>query len=174
LQQVAKQLFDVGVLFDVATDFGTVAKSYNAVSAQESEYRGSQHTPDSALHDTWQACIALTATRKAILANYPDAPLLHSGLDRMQGHLTWPEFMQGREPRRSLAAKAAVLAAHLRAGVPFDFGSMRYTASVAQLDALRAATLNGTPLAWLDGVKAANAEAYHYWYRAMQILPAGQ
>lgn len=100
---------------------------------------------------------------------YPDAQLLHDGLNKMQGHLTWPEFMQGREPRRTLAARAAVLAAHLRAGVPFDFGAMRYTGSTAQLDALRVATLNGTPLAWIDGVKAVNPEAYYYLHRAVQL-----
>jgi hypothetical protein len=169
LQQVAKQLFDVGVLFDVATDFDAVAKSYTAVSAQESEYRGNQHSREAALDDTWQACIALTASKKRDLALYPDAPLLHDGLNKMQGHLTWPEFMQGREPRRTLAARAAILAAHLRAGVPFDFGSMRYTGSTAQLDMLRVATLNGKPLSWIDGVKGRNAEAYYYWYRAIQL-----
>jgi hypothetical protein len=169
LQQVAKQLFDVGVLFDAATDFDVVAKSYNAVSAQESEYRGNQHSRETALEDTWQACIALTASKNRDLALYPDARLLHDGLNKMQGHLTWPEFMQGREPRRTLAARAAVLAAHVRAGVSFDFGSMRYTGSTAQLDALRVATLNGTPLAWIDGVKGANAEAYFYWHRAIQL-----
>ena len=33
LQEVANNLFDVGVLFDVAADFGAVAKSYAAVSS---------------------------------------------------------------------------------------------------------------------------------------------
>lgn len=169
LQQVAKQLFDIGVLFDVATDFDAVAKSYNAVSAQESEYRGNQHSREEALEDTWRACIALTATKPAILANYPDAPLLHDGLDKMRGHITTPAYVADIQARRKLAAKAAVLAAHLRAGVPFDFASARYTRSAEQLDSLRAATLNGTPLAWIDGVKAANDEAYYYWHRAIQI-----
>jgi hypothetical protein len=168
-QQVAKQLFDVGVLFEVAVDFGVVAKSYNAVSAQESEYRGNRHSRQAALDDTVLACLALTASKKRDLALYPDAPLLHDGLNKMQGHLTWPGFMQGREPRRTLAARAAVLAAHLRAGVPFDFGSMRYTGSPEQLAALSVATLNGTSLAWIDGVKGANAEAYYYWHRAILL-----
>ncbi len=169
LLQVAKQLFDVGVLFDEAKDFGVVAESYTAVAAQESEYRGNQHSREASLTDTWQACIALTASKPAILAKYPDAPLLHDGLDRMRGHLTTPAYVADRQARRKLAAKAAVLAAHLRAGVPFDFGSMRYTESPEQLDALRVATLNGQPLSWIDGIKGANAEAYYYWYRAIQL-----
>jgi len=169
LQQVAKQLFDVGVLFDAATDFDAVAESYNAVSAQESEYRGNQHGREAALDDTLQACVALTATKPAILANYPDAPLLHGGLDKMRGHLTTPAYVADRQARRTLAAKAAALAAHLRVGEPFDFDSMRYTGSREQIDALRAATLNGTAWAWIDGVRAVNPEAYYYWHRAIRF-----
>jgi hypothetical protein len=169
-QQVAKQLFDVGVLFDVASDFDAVAKSYNAVSAQELEYRGNQHSRDAALDDTWQACVALTATKPGILANFPDAKLLHDGLNKMRGHLTTPAYIGDVQARRTLAAKTAALAAHLRAGVSFAFEGMRYTGSPAQLDMLRVATLNGKPLSWIDGVKGANAEAYHYWYHAIQLV----
>jgi hypothetical protein len=87
----------------------------------------------------------------------------------MRGHLTTPAYLADIQARRKLAAKAAVLAAYLRAGVPFDFASARYIRSAEQLDSLRAATLNGTPLAWIDGVRAANDEAYYYWYRAIQL-----
>ena len=169
LQQVAKQLFDIGVLFDGATDFDAVSRSYTAISAQESEYRGHQHTREAALDDTWQACIALTATKPVIRVQYPDAPLLHDGLDRMRGHLTTPAYVRDIQARRTLASKAATLAAHLRAGVPLDFGTMRYTGSAAQLTALRVATLNGQPLSWLDGVRAVNPEAYYYWHRAILL-----
>lgn len=169
LQQVAKQLFDVAALFDVAQDFSVVASAYDAVCAQELEYRDSKHTRDEALMDTFQACLALTATKKGILAQYPDAPLLHSGLDRMRGHLTHPAFSQGPDARRKLAAKAAVLVAHLRAGVPFDFEAMRYTGSPQQIESLRTATLNGLPLSWVDGIRAVNPEAYYYWHRAITI-----
>jgi hypothetical protein len=74
-------------------------------------------------------------------------------------------------PRRRRANRSAVSGGgDLLAGpVPFDFGSMRYTGSAEQLNALRVATLNGTPLAWIDGVKGANAEAYYYWHRAIQL-----
>jgi hypothetical protein len=169
LQQVAKQLFDVGVLFDAATNFDTVARTYDAVFAQESEYRDNRHSREAALDDTWRACLSLTATKPALLAGFPDARLLHEGLDKMRGHLTTPAYVADREARRRLAAKAAVLVAHLRAGGPFDFASDRYARNAEQLAALQAATLNGTPLAWIDGVKGANDEAYYYWHRAIHL-----
>ena len=95
-------------------------------------------------------------------------PLLHNGFDRLAGHFTWSGF--DREHRRTLAARAAVLAAHLRSGQNFDFAAARYTGNPAQIAALRAATLNGTPHAWLDGLKAVNPEAYHYWLMAVRQM----
>ena len=170
LQQVAKQLFDVGVLFDVAADFAVVTSSYNAISAQESEYRGNQHNREAALEDTLQACLALTATEKPELVTaYPDAPLLHSGLDKMRGHLTTPAYVKHRHDRARLAAKAAVLVEHLRAGVPFDFAAARYTRSAEQIAAVKAATLNGTPFDWINRLKTTNDEAFYYWHRASQL-----
>lgn len=173
VQQVAKQLFDVGILFDAATDFATVASVYDAVCAQESGYRPTRPSRAAALDDTWRACLALTATKPAILADYPDAPLLHDGLDRMRGHLVTPEYVKGREARRALAAKAAVLVAHLRAGRHFDFAAARYAGHPTQLAAVRSASLNGTPYAWLDSMKSVNPEAYHYWHASVLLAPTG-
>ena len=169
LQQVAKQLFDVGVLFDVASDFDAVARSYLAIAEQELEYRGNRHSRLEALDDTWQACLALTATKPVIQKNYPDGKLLHDGLDKMQGHLTTPAYVRDIQARRTLASKAACLSEHLRAGVPFDFRSMRYNGDREQLEALSAASLNNTPFSWIDGVRAVNPEAYYYWHRAIKL-----
>lgn len=166
VQQIAKQLFDTGVLFETATDFAQVARSYDAICALESGYRPARPGRTAALEDTLRACFALTATKQRELAVYPDAPLLHDGFNRLTGHLTWPEF--GREHRRTLAARAAVLAAHLRAGRSLDFAAVRYTGSPEQIAQLRTATLNGTPHAWLDSLKAVNPEAYHYWLLALK------
>ena len=165
VQQVAKQLFDVGMLFEAAVDFAQVRHSYDAVCALESGYRSTRPSRAAALEDTLAACLALTATKKRDLAAFADAPLLHDGFERMRGHITWPEF--GREHRRTLAARAAVLVTHLRDGRDFDFSGKRYVGSSEQIEGLRPATLNGTQHAWLDGVKAVNPEAYYYWHLAL-------
>lgn len=77
VMQVAKQLFDLGVLFDAAQNFAQVNKSHAAVCALESSYRPARPTREAALDDTLRACLALTATKARDLASYPDAPLLH-------------------------------------------------------------------------------------------------
>lgn len=169
LQQVAKQLFDVGVLFEEAKDFGKIAATYDAVQAQESAYRPKKPSRESTLDDTLKACLALTATKQKIRNAYPDASLLHEGLDKMRGHLTWPEFTRGIEPRRLLAARVAVLVAHLRARRILDLEHLRYTGSPAQREALKNASLNGHDHSWLDSLKAVNPEAFHYWYLGLKV-----
>ena len=169
VQQVAKQLFDVGVLFEAARNFDKIAETYDANWALESEYRSSRPSREDTLDDTWNACLALTATKPKHLNLYPDAALLHSGLDRMSGHLTWPEFVRGREPRRTLAARTAVLVAHLRARRSFDFNELRYTGSVDQIATLRSTSLNGHTFSWIDSVKQVNPEAYYYWHLALNL-----
>jgi len=167
IMQVAKQLFDVGVLFEHAVDFAAVARVYDGAQAQESGYRGNLHSRDATLTDTLNACLGVTGARVrgAPANNFPDTPLLMEGFDRLKGHLT-----QGRaddNARRVLAARAGVLAAHLRANRPFDFAAARYKQSEAQLAALRGASLRGHVHEWIDRIKPVSAEAYHYWYLAL-------
>jgi len=75
IMQVAKQLFDVGVLFEHATDFDQVARTYDGVQAQESGYRENLHSRDATLADTLNACLGFTGlrVRGAPATLYPDA-----------------------------------------------------------------------------------------------------
>jgi hypothetical protein len=166
VMQVAKQLFDVGVLFDHAVDTQEIARVYAAIQAIESEYRASAHSAAASLADTIRACLALSATRRSVLANFPDAPLLRDGFQRLRGHLAWAGF--GDQDMRRLAARAAHVAKFLQDQIPFDLAALRYTGSPEQIELLRTASLNGSDYAWLDHLKATNPEAYHYWYHAFR------
>lgn len=164
IMQVAKQLFDVGVLFEHATDFGQVARAYDGVQAQESGYRENLHSRDATLADTLNACLGITGTRvRGAPTNlFPDTPLLLDGFKRLASHLTQPRLDDNAQ--RILAARAGVLAAHLRAGRPLDFAATRYAQTPDQIASLRTATLKDHSHAWLDGIKATSPEAYHYWH----------
>lgn len=168
VQQVAKQLFDIGVLFDAADDFDAVLSSYDAVVEIERTYRDPNPSREDCLRDTWSACIGLCAQKPIHVKDYPDALLINDGLNRMGGHVTTPAYIQGLEARRTLAAKAALLVAHLWVNERFSLSEGKYSA--AKLDQVRAATLNGKPLMWLDGMKAVNPEAYYYLHRAVTML----
>lgn len=168
VQQVAKQLFDIGVLFDAATDFDAIASSYDAVVEIERTYRDPNPSREDCLRDTWNACIGLCATRNVDKQQYPDASHLNDGLNRMGGHVTTPAYIHGQEARRTLVAKTALLVAHLLVKERFSFTDGKYSA--AKLDDVRPLTLNGTSLMWLDGMKAVNPEAYFYLHRAVRLL----
>jgi hypothetical protein len=167
IMQVAKQLFDVGVLFEHASDFAQVTRVYDRVQAQESGYRENLHSRDATLADTINACLGLTGerVRKAPATIFPDAPLLSDGFSKLKGHLTQAQLDDNA--RRILAARVAAVASHLRSGRNFDFTTMRYTQSEAQVAALRAASLRETPHAWLEPLKQTIPEAYHYWHLSL-------
>jgi hypothetical protein len=169
IMQVSKQLFDVGVLFEYAQDFAQVAQVYDGVQAQESGYRENLHSRDATLNDTMNACLGITGRRvkSAPAMVFPDTPLLEDGFNRLVGHLTEPRLSDN--DIRILAARAGVLAAHLRAGRSLEFATIRYTQSPAQLEALRTTTLKGHPHAWLEGLKQADTEAYYYWHRGLTL-----
>ena len=170
IMQVAKQLYDVGVLFEHATDFDGVARAYDGVQAQESGYRQNLHTRDASLTDTLNACLGVTGARvkSAPTTLFPDTELLVEGFRRLEGHLT--QRRTDDNFRRVLAARAGVLAAHLLTGRRIDFAAVRYTQSAAQIEALRSASLGSHPHAWLDGIKTTNPEAYHYWHLGMSLM----
>ncbi len=168
VMQVAKQLFDVGVLFEHATDFAAVARAYNGVQAQESSYRENLHTRDASLADTLNACLGVTGSglRRVPATLFPDTPLLLDGFRRLEGHLTQRRLDDNA--RRIFAARAGVLASHLLSGRQLDFATLRYTQSAAQVEALRVASLAEHQHAWLDRLKLTNTEAYHYWYHGLR------
>ncbi len=169
VMQVAKQLFDVGVLFEQAADFAAIARTYDGVQAQESGYRENLHTRDASLADTLDACLGVTGARarRARATHFADTDLLLNGFQRLEGHLT--QRRPDDNARRVLAARAAVLAAHLRAGRALDFATARYTGSPAQREALKTANLKGHEHSWLDSLKAVNPEAFHYWYLGLKV-----
>ena len=172
VMQVAKQLFDVAALFDAATSFDTIASTYSANQQLESGYRGGGHTREAALEDTWKACLSVIATnaKKVIADSYPDGAHLHTGLSNMSSHLTAPAYSRGTEARQVLAAKCALLVAHLWVNERFNFVDGRWAKTADQLEGVRVASLSGSNLQWLDRMKAANPEAYFYLHKAVRLL----
>jgi predicted nucleotidyltransferase component of viral defense system len=170
VQQVAKQLFDVGVLFDAANDFDAIESSYDAVVEIERTYRDPNPSREDCLRDTWRACIGLLAQRPDIAAAYPDGVHINNGLQRMMGHVTSPAYVSSFEAKRTLVAKCALLVAHLLVQERFDFMNGRWTSSAAQLSEVSDTSFNGTAFTWLNGMKAVNPEAHFYMHKAISML----
>jgi len=170
VMQVAKQLFDVGILFDHAKDIAEVVKTYDAVQAQEAGYRekqlGKKVSKEETLSDTFNACLGVIASRPKNRQLYPGTDLLLSGFAKLRGHLNWPKFNENDQ--RTLAARTAYLAYLLKAGGKYDLNTSRYLRTPEQLEDLKAASLNGHKLSWIDGIRAINDEAYYYLYQTLR------
>src|SRR5438046_2909530 len=57
---IAKQLFDIGVLFDAATDLNVAAEVYAATHARQLVYRNAAFSLDETLSDSMQAGFLLS------------------------------------------------------------------------------------------------------------------
>lgn len=170
VMQVVKQLFDVGTLFAAASNGPAIAETYHRVQMQESAYRGNRFSAADSLEDTIQACLQLMPTQVRTPASFPDYGLLWSGFEKLRGHLTSPS---SPNHLRTLAARTACLAAHLRSSAPWEIPQIRYAAAPDRQAELKSATLKGTAWEWMDKqVKPVNAEAWHYWLQVHR-LPKG-
>lgn len=161
VMQVAKQLFDVGILFEHAREFLEVAKTYDAVQQQEVGYRGRAISREESLDDSFKACLGIIAHKPKLQEVYPDTALLLDGFTKLKGHLTRPKFQLNDQ--RTLAGRTACLAASLKRGRAIT----RYTRSSEQIEALKAASLKDHSLSWLDGIRNINDEAYFYMHQAL-------
>lgn len=161
VMQVAKQLFDVGILFEHAHDFVEVGKTYEAVQKQEVSYRGVSISRNDSLDDTFNACLGLIAHKPKLQETYPDTDLLLDGFRKLKGHLTWPKF--NPNDQRTLAGRTAYLAAALKNGKEIT----RYTRSTEQIEALKTASLEDHTLSWIEGIRNINDEAYFYMHQTL-------
>lgn len=168
VMQVAKQLFDVGVLFEYANDFAAIASAYNGVQVQESGYRENLHSRDACLTDTINACLGLTGVgvRNAPGDIFPDTPLLRDGFVKLRTHLT--QKQPDVNMLRLIASRAGTLAEHLRTNRPLDFSTVLYKGRPDQIETLRTVSLSNHQHAWLERFKQTNPEAYFYWYLAFK------
>ena len=122
--QFTKQVFDIGELFNVATDIAAVRAAYDQVFAAENGYRGGRFTPELALQD------ALDTAYRIAQVGFASAPkdgrdeLLDAGRKQIESHLVGVKFR--REEMKIAAAKAALIASALRPGPPPDFSALRY------------------------------------------------
>ena len=167
---ILKQLFDVGILFDVATDLPAVAAAYEAVHANQCRYRGRPYTLDQTLDDTIQACLELTQDGlKGAPNDAPRGPFFRDGIAKLESHLLNDPFRI--DHARIATGKAACLAAWIkRRPQDITIESMRFNA--AQIAQLASAAI-APPWSHLIRLRSANPEAFHYWSLTQRLLNGG-
>lgn len=159
--QIAKQLFDVGELFNLTEDLTAVRRVYQKVFEQENEYRGGEFTSTDALDDTIQASLSLSMHLLKGVKDLSEALLLVDGARKLTSHLVDHRF--NLDMAKLAAAKAALIAKLI--GNEESGSSLTAYKQVPPLDELRALEIIGD---WnkLNRLKSTNPEAFWYWYQA--------
>jgi hypothetical protein len=163
---IAKQLFDVAVLFDVATDLRVAAAVYAATLARQLVYRRATFTIAETLNDSIEAAFLYSQIDLRGGKATEHGLLIQDGITGLQNHIVNQPFR--RDEARIAAAKAACIAAWIQrqpAGVTID--SLRFRAD--QVPNLRDLQIQ-PPWSPLTRLKGANPQAFHYWYQAQRIL----
>ena len=86
--QIAKQLFDVGELFEMEHELKNIRTAYKAIFAEENRYRGGRHTFESCLKDTIEAGMKLSRMElKGAPPEDEEAKALRKGINNLSGNL---------------------------------------------------------------------------------------
>jgi hypothetical protein len=157
VMQIMKQLFDIEVLFDVATDYEKVALAYNAIFNAENNYRGNRFSTVQALNDTIETARLLCHYNLRGSAQNERQGSLEKGRQALASHLIGGSFPQ--EKAKVAASKVAFLASCLRDGkaatisahVPYDISQTVRLRDIVLSDAI------------LHRLRGGNPEAFYYW-----------
>ncbi|UOQ75097.1 nucleotidyl transferase AbiEii/AbiGii toxin family protein [Hymenobacter cellulosilyticus] len=161
-QEIIKQLFDVGVLFDEVQNVEAAAKSFAATVAKELAYRQLPHSPAEVLQDTIQAALLLSQ-HKINSAKTPDpdgAKELATGIVRFANFLIGTRF--NIDIAVVAAAKTAYLAARL---VVEDYAALPIYKDQAVAD-LR---ITDPQFNFLNKLRSM-PEAMFFWQQTVQLL----
>ena len=165
---IAKQLFDVGILFDAATDLSLAAEVYALTHARQLVYRKAAFSLADTLNDSMQAGLLLSQFQLKGEMETQDGQFLYDGIFNLANHLVNSPYRHAEA--RVAASKAACTAAWiLRRPAGMTVEQLRYQpARAAELRDLQIQV----PWASLTRLKGGNPEAFHYWYQAQRILSA--
>lgn len=151
--EVVKQLFDVALLIDHASNLASVRTTFNRLAMQEIAYRQLPITPDDVLDDVFNTALVIAQRDD----KQPNFVFLQDGIKRLNS------FVVGdfRLEQAILAgAKAAYLSRLLRHGAT---SMQRYT-SVNQVTGW---LITDPAYNRLNKLKKAQTEAFFYWYLAL-------
>lgn len=163
--RVAKQLYDVAQLFDIAHSIDAVRRTYEAIRPVQNGWRRRNFTTEDTLRDTIDAAFWLSQRDLKFSEAHALSDFLHQGVANLDSHLVGRGFPV--PAAKAAAAKAACLAAMLLGNARESLGEIR--ADAANLGDLTGDTLTGQ-YERLRALRKISPEAYYYWHTACRYL----
>ena len=162
--QIAKQLFDVGELFNLAEDMSAVRRVYHRVFELENMYRGGNMSAADSLSDTLNASLSLCLHRLKGGHDSPEALMLEEGARKLTSHLVNHRF--NLDTAKLAAAKTALIARLVESEVAGS--SLEDFKAMPPLEKIRQLKIEGE---WerLNRLMSVNPEAFWCWYQASKL-----
>jgi len=159
--EIMKQLFDIGNLFDMATDINQIKNSFNTIVQNELVYRElKQHTANDVLDDIIETLLCISTRGKAGKCNFNE---IQKGIERVKQFIISERFLIDN------AIVAASKAAYIATIIKYDkFNLQKFNKNTDIKDLL----IENTGLNKLNKLKKSNKEAFVYWCLANDNLPA--
>jgi predicted nucleotidyltransferase component of viral defense system len=124
--QVAKQLFDIGELFNVATDFDKVSTAFKATFEKENSYHSNKFSETEVLNDTIGICHSLCSIRLRGFQESEDTNNIQDGIRRLSSHLLNEQFTADSEAKIT-AAKVFYISNSIKANRKIQLSETKYT-----------------------------------------------
>ena len=158
--EIVKQLYDIGLLYDLAEDLSLIKKSYLKVVAEEIGYRKLEINYHEVLKDTREACFTL-----ALRSNNPEFAHLQTGITNITNFI-----IDRFKIEEAIIASAKT--AHLTSLIASESqGLLERYQGPEQIAGLE---ISNGQFSKLNKLKKNNPEAFFYWYKTITILETPQ
>jgi predicted nucleotidyltransferase component of viral defense system len=157
--EIIKQLYDIGNLFDMASDLSIIKATFQRFAKTELVYRNLENkTNEAVLDDIFQTSLCI-ATRG--VDGIGDFIQLQNGITRVRN------FIFSENYNIDTAILHASKAAYLATLIKFDKNNIeKYSIKMDMNSWVISAPLNTK----LNKLKKSNTEAYFYWFRIFEIF----
>ena len=158
---VAKQLHDVGRLFDAVDDFTTTAETFKSIAVVElSSYRGKGEDLSIVYEDIRNSAMTLATRGKADPND--DFELLAEGVDKLKSHIYVGRYTLDQ------AITDAAKAAYLATAIEYRQHKIeKYSGNANEAMSMKISTAVSKEL---TKIRRGNPEAYYYWSKISDIL----
>jgi len=158
---VAKQLHDIGRLFDAVDDIATTAETFKSIAVVElSSYRGKGNDLSIVYEDIRNSAMALATRGKSDPNN--DFELLAEGVDKLKSHIYVGKYTL--DQAITDAAKAAYLATAIEYG---QHKIEKYSGNAHEVMSMK---ISAALSKELTKIRRGNPEAYYYWSKISDML----
>ncbi|MCK5537907.1 MAG: hypothetical protein KAI79_13860, partial [Bacteroidales bacterium] len=162
--QVVKQLYDIGELFDIASNFENFQTAFNATFEKENIYRDSKFTKEQVLQNTIDTCFSLLQIRLKGFKNNEVSDFLEDGIRKIDSHLLNDKFAV--DTKAKITASKIFCITHLLLNrKSLDFGKDLYQSN--EIKMLADISLP-EPYKRLNRLKPILPEAFYYIWQGIK------